>query len=143
MELVLLRSLDFESEDDGIRCQRFKRKAFLNYFGLQSDTLLPLAAALLGNDETGTKTELNQVVDKIFAQIKHEKRKSVCPRHQRISAILKRLGREKAEFSNDIGKKHALKKYDKFALNTSCFWGSTGSNITPVVQFHEIFVTKI
>ena len=23
------------------------------------------------------------------------------------------------------------------------FWGSTGSNITPVVQFHEIFVIKI
>ena len=42
-----------------------------------------------------------------------------------------------------IGKKHAFKKYDQFALNTSCFWGSTGSNITPVMQFHEIFVTKI
>ena len=42
-----------------------------------------------------------------------------------------------------IGKKHALKKYDQFSLNTSCFWESTGSNITPVVQFHEIFVTKI
>ena len=42
------------------------------------------------------------------------------------------------------GKKeaHALKKYDQFALNTSCFWGYTGSNITPVVQFHEIFVTN-
>ena len=34
-----------------------------------------------------------------------------------------------------IGKKHALKKYDQFALNTSCFWRSTGS--------HEFFVTKI
>ena len=32
-----------------------------------------------------------------------------------------------------IGKKYALKKYDQFALNTSCLWGSTGSNITPVV----------
>ena len=42
-----------------------------------------------------------------------------------------------------IGKKHALKKYDQFALNTSCFWRSTGSNITTVVQFHKIFVTKI
>ena len=42
-----------------------------------------------------------------------------------------------------IGKKHALKKYDQFALSTSCFWGSTGSNIIPpVVQFHGIFVTK-
>ena len=42
-----------------------------------------------------------------------------------------------------IGKKHALKKYDQFALNTSCFWGSTRSNITLVVQFHKNFVTKI
>ena len=32
-----------------------------------------------------------------------------------------------------VGKKHALKKYDKFALNTSCFWESTRSNITPFV----------
>ena len=38
----------------------------------------------------------------------------------------------------------ALKKYDQFVPNTSCFWGSTGSNSTPaVVQFHEFFVTKI
>ena len=37
-----------------------------------------------------------------------------------------------------LGKMHALKKYDQFALNTSCFWGSTGK----VVQFHEIFVKK-
>ena len=26
---------------------------------------------------------------------------------------------------DSIGKKHALKKYDQFVLNTSCFWGST------------------
>ena len=40
----------------------------------------------------------------------------------------------KTEFPEDynIGKNHALKKSDQFALNTSCFWGSTGSNITPV-----------
>ena len=44
-------------------------------------------------------------------------------------------------WDNLIGKKHALKKYDQFFLNTSCFWGNTRSNITPVVQFHEIFVT--
>ena len=42
-----------------------------------------------------------------------------------------------------IGKKHALKIYNQFTLNTSCFWGSTRSNTTPVVQFHEIFVTKL
>ena len=29
-------------------------------------------------------------------------------------------------FQMAIGKKHALKKHDHFALNTSCFWGSTG-----------------
>ena len=34
--------------------------------------------------------------------------------------------------SSEIGKRHALKKYDQFALNTSCFWGGTGSNITLV-----------
>ena len=27
-----------------------------------------------------------------------------------------------------IGKKHALKRYDQFGLNTSCFWGSSRSN---------------
>ena len=44
---------------------------------------------------------------------------------------------------NGIGKKQALKIYDQFTLKTSCFWGSTRSNITQAVQFHEIFVTKI
>ena len=28
------------------------------------------------------------------------------------------------EEDSSIGKKHALKKYDQFALNTSCFWRS-------------------
>ena len=42
-----------------------------------------------------------------------------------------------------IGKKHALKKYDLFALKILvAFEGITGSNITPVVQFDEIFVFK-
>ena len=35
-----------------------------------------------------------------------------------------------------VGKKHALKKYDRFALNTSCFWGI-------IMPFHEFFVTKV
>ena len=53
---------------------------------------------------------------------------------------------ENVEYSSDtnydIGKKHALKKYDQFTLNTSCFWRSTGSNIIPILQFHEkIFIT--
>ena len=32
-----------------------------------------------------------------------------------------------------IGKIYAFKRYDQFALNTSCLWGSIGSNITPAV----------
>ena len=41
-----------------------------------------------------------------------------------------------------IGKNHALKKYDLFTLNTSCFWISILDQIlTPVVQFHEILDT--
>ena len=45
--------------------------------------------------------------------------------------------RRTLEQDNDyygIGKKHALKKYDQFALNTTYFWGSAGSNITPVMS---------
>ena len=30
------------------------------------------------------------------------------------------------ELATATGKTHALKKYDQLALNTSCFWGSTG-----------------
>ena len=32
---------------------------------------------------------------------------------------------------NAIGKKHALKKYDQFPLNTSCFWGEVMDQILP------------
>ena len=30
---------------------------------------------------------------------------------------------ESDQYLRNIGKKHALKKYDQFALDTSCFWG--------------------
>ena len=57
------------------------------------------------------------------------KRKQIETRQRQLDSLKK------------IGKKQVLKKYDLFTLNTSCFWGSTGSNITHV-QFHEIFVAK-
>ena len=42
-----------------------------------------------------------------------------------------------------LGKKHALKIFDQFALNTSCFWRNNESNvITRIMQFQEIFVTN-
>ena len=44
--------------------------------------------------------------------------------------------------ATNIGKKHALKKYDQFALNTSCFRGSTGSNITPSCAISPNFCYK-
>ena len=37
------------------------------------------------------------------------------------------------------GKKYALKKYDQFALNTSC---PPKSNIKPLAQFHEIYLLQ-
>ena len=33
-----------------------------------------------------------------------------------------------------LGKKHALKRCDQFAINTSCFWGSTIYQILPPAQ---------
>ena len=43
-----------------------------------------------------------------------------------------------------IGKKHALKNMTSSLYILAAFGGSTGSNIiAPVMQFHEIFVTKI
>ena len=39
------------------------------------------------------------------------------------------------EIDDLTGKYHALKEYDQFALNTSCFWGSIGSNVTSSSHF--------
>ena len=41
-----------------------------------------------------------------------------------------------------IGKKHAFKKYDQFALNTGCFWGSNGSTVTSLEQNSQKFCYK-
>ena len=38
-----------------------------------------------------------------------------------------------APVEREIGKKHALKIYEQFALNTSCFWRSIRSNISRVL----------
>ena len=55
-----------------------------------------------------------------------------------IPSLDKNAAKKDSDDDDEIGKKHALKKYDQFALNTSCFGGSTRSNITPVVQFRKI-----
>ena len=41
-----------------------------------------------------------------------------------------------------LGKKYALKRYDQFALNTSCFYGSTSQilQLHPNIKFNEFFV---
>ena len=82
--LCFFFSIDIANLSHGngmLRCKKFKRKSFLKFFGLESDELLPLCAAILGNDETMGKTQLSSVIDRIFAQVKREKlRKSSCKR---------------------------------------------------------------
>ena len=58
----------------------------------------------------------------------------------KFDGIFKNVFREVGMLEALIGKKHALKRYYQFALNTSCFWGSMESNITPIMQFHEIII---
>ena len=45
-----------------------------------------------------------------------------------------------SNFAAILGKKHALKTYDQLILYTSCFWGSTGSNISPQFTMASIIV---
>ena len=66
---------------------------------------------------------------------------TVNPRHLSLIADYMTFDGTYKPF-NRIGKNHALKKYDPFTLNTSCFWGSTGSNITPVVHFVKFLLQK-
>ena len=42
----------------------------------------------------------------------------------------------------EIGKKHALKKYDQFTQNTSCFWRSTGKILPQFYNFTKFFLYK-
>ena len=101
VELVQLNSLDLvnlhDTETEGIRCKKFKRAEFLRHFGLSNDKLLPLCAALLGNDETAGKSQLSSVIDRIYAQVKQDKsmKKSVCQRHKRMAALFKYIGKER------------------------------------------------
>ena len=96
--------------------------------------------------EAGTK------LDKLARQIADQcpessTKKDLLAYLQRIALYCHQLNitsKVKADVQNVsgelIGKNHALKKYDQFALHLG---GSIGSNITAVVQFHEIFLTKI
>ena len=83
------------------------------------------------------KNKQKKDLEKNIVQSEQKKNEEVAAQKQKYETKVKTL-------KETIGKNHALKRYYQFAaLNTSCFWGSTGSNITPVGQFHEIFVTKI
>ena len=41
------------------------------------------------------------------------------------------------EIDDLTGKKHALKKYDQFSLNISCFWGSI-----PINKYHSCAISR-
>ena len=43
----------------------------------------------------------------------------------------------------NIGKKHALKKYDQFALNTSCFWEVLSQILPKMCNFNKFFVAQL
>ena len=61
--------------------------------------------------------------------------------HDDVERCMKRA--IEVEENIPIGKRHALEKYDQFALNASCFWGSTGSNITLVLcNFTKFLLQK-
>ena len=47
----------------------------------------------------------------------------LADRYDQLVQLVTMIG-DKGELP--IGKKHALKKYGQFTLNTSCFWGSAG-----------------
>lgn len=106
IELKSINVFTSDGDDDefGIRCRKFKRSAFLQAYGLKTSKLLPLAATLMGNDDTGGKSKITSVIDRIFAQVKQDKaNKSVCQRHRRMAAILKWLGRQQGD-NEDLGK---------------------------------------
>ena len=101
-----------------------------------------------------TRQTLHEAEDRIVRQDKiRETCKDLQERARNYEEKMRQRQESNAMFTAEIGdfdfpipligKKYALKKYDELALDNSCFWGSTGSSITPaVVQFHEIFGYK-
>ena len=75
---------------------------------------------------------------RIFFEISSPKRlcESTCSSSNQSTKRMSkaRYDAEHMPKTSFIGKKHSLKIYDQFALNTSCFWGSTGSNIARVLS---------
>ena len=71
VDLIQLSSVDIGNSDEnfGLKCKRFYREKFREFYGLKSDRLLPLCATLLGNDETLGQSKLSSVTEKIFAQV--------------------------------------------------------------------------
>ena len=67
---------------------------------------------------------------------------SECPDYDDSQSMADLYSEDGTYSGPKIGKKLALKKYDQFALNTGCFWGSTGSNNTLVVKFHVILMLE-
>ena len=105
---------------------------------------MSFSGRLSGGGSSNDHQEDNSVVPISMSSSNFEDDRLSLPIHNQV--LISRTiqdGQKEILVDDLIGKKHAFKKYDQFALNTSCFCGSTGSNITSVVQFHEIFVTKI
>ena len=103
VQLIKISSIDvMNSDGNGIRCKIFARQKFLKFYGLESDYFLPLCGTLLGNDETSGRTEICSVIERIFNQVKKEKSKKSCLRHQHMAAILKWMGRQKSQNLDEV-----------------------------------------
>ena len=111
----------------------------------------PMIAKLLtGDNQQNTSQQImEQVMKKLSDYLEDEEEIGISFSKVEISAELmeekldKLKEKRKKRWKNQddyvpIGKKHALKKYAQFALNTSWFWRS----VTVQVQFHVNFVTK-
>ena len=103
-----------------------------------------------------TRQTLHEAEDRIVRQDKiRETCKDLQERARNYEEKMRQRQESNAMFTAEIGdfdfpipligKKYALKKYDQFALDNSCFWGSTGSSITPsqLCSFTNFLVTKI
>ena len=115
--------LKFDLMDPGIAiCSQAVPPLFQDHFDVQS--LDDFVKEILQNDLTTNKLHLYEFGDDSYAS-------RIINFHTYFAAQLDVLHR----WLHPIGKKHALKKYDHFTLNTgaySCIWKSTGSNINPV-----------
>ena len=96
-----------------------------NNANAENETTEPLSA----QKEVENASSIENLNDKNENSDSKTESQSISPIETDLTTIskipLEKTTSKVDDHANDsgIGKKHALKKYDQFALNTSCFWG--------------------